>query len=116
FSPDDRLVALALDAQAHRYPSLDDALRPEGATLAVVSPPQLAELLRREAFKVLPPDQEVLRQAAEHQLVPRLDALARVPPARAVATGTPDAEGWVGVEWVRLDARPVVRAAATPGA
>ena len=116
FSPDDRLVALALDAQARRYPSLDDGLRPEGATLAVVSPAQLAELLRREAFKVLPPDQEVLRQAAEHQLVPRLDALARVPPARAVATGTPDAEGWVGVEWVRLDARPVVRAAATPGA
>ena len=41
---------------------------------------------------------------AERQLVPRLDALAKLPPSRAVANGQPDADGWVAVDWEALGA------------
>lgn len=102
FSPDDALVDQALDAQARRFPSVADSLPAARATLAVIAPRQVAELARREAFEVLPPEQELFRQAAERQLVPRLDALAKLPPSRAVADGPPDANGWVAVEWQSL--------------
>ena len=104
FSPDDALVDQALDAQARRFPSVADSLPAGRATLAVIDPRHVATLARREAFEVLPPEQELFRQAAERQLVPRLDALGKLPTARAVATGTPDAEGWVAVEWQPLSA------------
>ena len=104
FSPDDALVDQALDAQARRFPSVADSLPVGPATLAVIAPRQVADLARREAFEVLPPEQELFRRAAERQLVPRLDALGKLPTARAVATGTPDAEGWVAVEWQPLSA------------
>ena len=104
FSPDDALVDQALDAQARRFPSVADSLPVGPATLAVSAPRQVADLARREAFEVLPPEQELFRRAAERQLVPRLDALGKLPTARAVATGTPDAEGWVAVEWQPLSA------------
>ena len=99
FSPDDALVDLALDAQARRYPSVADALPAQTATLAVLAPKQIADLAQREAFEVLPPEQELFRQAAKTHLVPRLDALRKLPTARAVATGKPDSLGWVAVEW-----------------
>jgi uncharacterized protein YfaA (DUF2138 family) len=102
FSPDDALVDQALDAQARRFPSVADSLPPGPATLAVIDPRQVATLARREAFDVLPPEQELFRQAAERQLVPRLDALAKLPLSRAVANGQPDANGWVAVEWHSL--------------
>lgn len=102
FSPDDALVDQALDAQARRFPSVADSLPAARATLAVVDPRQVATLAKREAFEVLPPEQELFRQAAERQLVPRLDALAKLPPSRAVADGKPDANGWVAVEWQSL--------------
>jgi len=79
-----------------------DSLPAARATLAVIAPRQVAELARREAFEVLPPEQELFRQAAERQLVPRLDALAKLPLSRAVADGPPDANGWVAVEWQSL--------------
>ncbi|WP_159445482.1 DUF2138 family protein [Rhizobacter sp. OV335] len=104
FSPDDALVDQALDAQARRFPSVADSLPVGPATLAVIAPRQVADLARREAFEVLPPEQELFRRAAERQLVPRLDALGKLPTARAVAAGTPDAEGWVAVEWQSLSA------------
>jgi uncharacterized protein YfaA (DUF2138 family) len=104
FSPDDALVDQALDAQARRFPSVADSLPVGPATLAVIAPRQVAELTRREAFEVLPPEQELFRRAAERQLVPRLDALGKLPTARAVATGTPDAEGWVAIDWQPLSA------------
>ena len=102
FSPDDTLVAQALDAQARRYPGVSEGW-PEGpATLAVLAPPQIADLARREAFAVLEPGQELFRQAAERRLVPRLDALRKLAGVRAVASGTPDSQGWVGIEWQAL--------------
>jgi len=110
FSPDDKLVERALNTQGKRYPSILDAL-PVGpsTTLAVAASAQMAALLQREAFAVLPPGQEVLRQAAERHLVPRFDALRKLPAARAVTTGAPDGNGWVAIDW-----QPV-RAAVTPG-
>jgi uncharacterized protein YfaA (DUF2138 family) len=100
FSPDDKLVELALNTQAKRYPGVVDTLPPAaGTTLAVGAPAQIADLLQREAFAVLPASQEVLRQAAQQHLVPRLDALRKLPPARAVAQGAADGNGWVAVDW-----------------
>ncbi|WP_348014271.1 DUF2138 family protein [Roseateles sp.] len=99
FSPDDTLVGLALDAQARRYPSVADALPAQTATLAVLAPRQIADLAQREAFQVLPPNQELFLQAAKTHLVPRLDALRKLPAARAVAAGKPDSLGWVAVDW-----------------
>lgn len=102
FSPDDALVAKALDAQARRYPGVSEGW-PEGpATLAVLAPRQLADLAQREAFAVLEPGQGLFRQAAERRLVPRLEALRKLPGVRAVASGTPDPQGWVAIEWLPL--------------
>lgn len=106
FSPDDALVNQALDAQARRYPGVSEGWPDGPATLAVLAPPQLAELARREAFAVLEPGQELFRQAAERRLVPRLEALRKLPGVRAVARGVPDAQGWVGIEWLPLPAAP----------
>jgi uncharacterized protein YfaA (DUF2138 family) len=106
FSPDEKLVQRALETQDKRYPSINDGLGASaaGATLAVAAPAQIAELLQREAFAVLPPEQEVLRQAAERHLVPRFDALRRLPATRAVARGVPDGQGWTAVDWQPLSA------------
>jgi uncharacterized protein YfaA (DUF2138 family) len=104
FSPDDKLAERALDAQERRYPSLADALPKQGATLAVLVPAQIATLLQREAFQVLPPEKELFRQAAQQHLVPRLDALRKLDAARAVARGAPDAQGWVEIDWQPFDA------------
>jgi uncharacterized protein YfaA (DUF2138 family) len=105
FSPDDKLVELALNTQAKRYPGVADTLPPAGGTTLVVgAPAQIADLLQREAMAVLPADQEILRQAARQHLVPRLDALRKLPPARAVAQGAGDGDGWVPVEWQAMTA------------
>lgn len=109
FSPDAELVEQALDAQARRYPSVADTLagpaNGKGAVLGVGTPARLAELLRREAFAVLTPQQESFRQAADELLVPRLVSLGRLPPAQAVAAGAPDAQGWLPVAWQPLSSR-----------
>ncbi len=105
FSPDDKLVDLALDTQAKRFPSVLDAVgEGPGTTLAVGAPAQIANLLQREAFAVLPADQEVLLQAARQHLVPRFDALRKLGPVRAVAQGAADGNGWVAVDWQALQA------------
>ena len=110
YSPDDALVGLTLDALAKRYPSLEDTLPATGATLAVLAPKQLADLAQQEAFRVLEPEQEALYQAARGRLLPRLAALSKLPTARAVANGAPDANGWVAVDWQPLTAPAAVPA------
>jgi uncharacterized protein YfaA (DUF2138 family) len=120
FSPDDQLVGLAQSAQERRYPSLGDTLPVGAATLAVVAPKEVADLVQREAFAVLPPQQELLRQAATAHLVPRLDALRRWPAVHAAPLGQPSALGWVDVVWTPLiaprpaTAAPEAAAAAAP--
>ena len=117
FSPDDKLVELALSAQQRRYPSLGDTLPAGAATLAVVAPRQVADLLQREAFAVLPAQQELLRQAATEHLVPRLDALRRWPDVHAAPVGAPSAQGWVDIVWVPLaGASPQAAASAASAA
>jgi len=111
FSPDDKLVELALQAQGRRYPGVADTLPAGAATLAVVVPRQVADLAQREAFEVLPAQQEIFRQAARSHLVPRLETMRGWPAVRAVATGKPSAEGWVPIAWQPL---PDARAAAAP--
>jgi uncharacterized protein YfaA (DUF2138 family) len=106
FSPDDTLVDLAISTQERRFPSVADTLPPGGAALAIVAPAKLADLVQREAFAVLPPQQELLRQAAEAHLVPRLETLRHWPAVRASATGTPSTEGWVTIAWQPLAGAP----------
>jgi len=106
FSPDDKLVDLALSAQERRYPSVGDTLPAGAPTLALVAPRQVADLLQREAFAVLPPQQELFHQAATAHLLPRLDALRRWPDVHAAPVGAPSSTGWVDVVWT-----PVVTAA-----
>ena len=117
FSPDDKLVELALSAQQRRYPSLGDTLPAGAATLTVVAPRQVADLVQREAFAVLPAQQELFRQAATEHLVPRLDALRRWPDVHAAPVGAPTAQGWVDVVWVPLaGASPQAAPASAPAA
>jgi uncharacterized protein YfaA (DUF2138 family) len=99
FSPDDGLVDLALDTQSRRYPSIGESMPVGTAFMALLAPKQIADLVQREAFLVLPPGQELFRQAAERHLVPRLNALRKLPTARASVSGLPDANGWVSIDW-----------------
>lgn len=98
FSPDARLVARAEDAIARRYPSVADTLGGQPA-IAVAAPAGVAELLKREALAVLPPDQAGFRQAAETQLWPRLASFGQLPAVQAVPAGAADAQGWVALDW-----------------
>jgi uncharacterized protein YfaA (DUF2138 family) len=98
FSPDDTLVARAEDAIARRYPAVADTLGGQPA-VAVAAPAQVADLLRREALAVLPPEQAAMRQAAETRLLPRLAAFGQLPAAQAVPQGAADAQGWVALDW-----------------
>jgi len=117
FSPDDKLVELALSAQQRRYPNLRDTLPAGAATLAVVAPRQVADLVQREAFAVLPAQQELFHQAATEHLVPRLDALRRWPDVHAAPVGSPSAQGWVDIVWVPLaGASPQAAPASAPAA
>ncbi len=116
FSPDDKLVELALSAQDRRYPSIGDTLPAGAPTLAVIAPKQVADLLQREAFAVLPAQQELFHQAAVSHLVPRLDALRRWPDVHAAPVGTPSAQGWVEVVWTSVVEPAAAAPAATPAA
>jgi uncharacterized protein YfaA (DUF2138 family) len=113
FSPDASLVARAADTLARRYPSVADTLNRDAAsqraTLAVVTPVNVAELLHHEALKVMTPRQSGFQQAAETQLFPRLNAFGRLPPAQAVLRGPPDAQGWTALDWQALPPAEVGR-------
>jgi uncharacterized protein YfaA (DUF2138 family) len=103
FSPDGALVSLAADALARRYPSVNDNLPTASPNvLALATPSELAELLRREALAVLPSSQTLLRQAADTHLAPRLATLAQWAPVMAVTGAATDAQGWTPVEWQEL--------------
>lgn len=106
FSPDDALVDLALAAQARRYPSIADALPAASTSLAVLEPARLADLAEQETFAVIQPDQDLFRQAATQHLLPLLASLRKLPNVRAVPIRSPDAQGWVAIEW-----QPLVSAA-----
>ncbi len=100
FSPDAALVARAEDAIARRYPSVADTLGNGAKTaVATAAPAQIAELMKREALAVLPPDQANFRQAAENLLFPRLVSFGKLPAAQAVPAGARDSQGWTALDW-----------------
>ncbi|ANQ83154.1 hypothetical protein dqs_0071 [Azoarcus olearius] len=108
FSPDAALVDKALDVGAKLYPAVGDSL-PDGArTLALLEPAALAKLVRKEVFAALPRDEEaVLRNAADANLLPRLEALAKYPPLRLVrAEGALEGRGWHALQWESAGNRP----------
>ncbi|WP_395699475.1 DUF2138 family protein [Aquabacterium sp.] len=105
FSPDAELVDQAQAAIARRYPSLAETLGGDpAATLALVAPGQVAELLKREALGVIPVQQAGFRQAAENQLLPRLASFGKLPAVRALPQGAADAQGWQALDWQPLKA------------
>jgi uncharacterized protein YfaA (DUF2138 family) len=104
FSPDDVLVDLALATEQRRYPSLASVMPAGSTALAVFAPAQIADMTQREAFAVLPANQELFRQAAKAHLVPRLDTLRQWPAVRVVPHGAAAADGWVALDWLPLNA------------
>lgn len=123
FSPDQKLVGRALDVVAKRYPAILDSLPRAGDTLAVLTPASLAALVQKETFASLPKGEEgVLRQAAEANLIPRLDSLGRLPPFRLVRQGPLPDKGaaWQEVNWQEIpgpsSVKPGALSAAPSGA
>ena len=84
--------------------------------IVVLTPKQIADLAQRETFELLSQSQQVFRRAAEQHLVPRLDALRKLPAARAVPRGAPDANGWVAIDWQAVKAASTDPAAPTQAA
>lgn len=105
FSPDAQLVEQAQATIARRYPSVADMVEGDAAaTLALVAPPQVSALVKRESLAVITPQQALFRQAAEAQWLPRLAAFGKLPAARAVPQGGADAQGWQPLQWQALKA------------
>lgn len=103
FSPDAQRVTAAIDTLARRYPSLATTLPESGPMVAVVTPSAIAALARDEILKMLPADQEpVLRPVADRTLLPRLAALGRHPPHRAVLDAAPTGRTWQVLDWQAL--------------
>jgi uncharacterized protein YfaA (DUF2138 family) len=98
-SPDQALTDQSLKAQAHQFPSLADSWAAQPGVL-LLDPRQIADLLQREAYQVLPSSEPALRQAADQHLLPRLAALRRQPAVAVQTEGTPDAQGWLPLRWV----------------
>ncbi len=105
-SPDQALADQSLKAQAKQFPSLADSWAAQPGLL-LLDPRQIADLLQREAYQVLPTSETSLRQAADLHLKPRLAALRRQPAVAVQTEGTPDAQGWLPLRWVpRKNAAP----------
>lgn len=105
-SPDQALVDQSLKAQAKQFPSLADSWSAQPGLL-LLDPRQIADLLQREAYQVLPSSEERLRQAADLHLLPRLAALRQQAAVSVQAQGQPDAQGWLPLRWVpRKNAAP----------
>jgi uncharacterized protein YfaA (DUF2138 family) len=101
FSPDAALVEQALAVGRKKAPAIGDRLADPRHTVGLISPSALSDLIRKEAFDVLPKAGEpVLRAAADVHLVPRLEALKKYPPYRLVLKTLPaSGAAWEPVEW-----------------
>ncbi|WP_338849816.1 DUF2138 family protein [Massilia sp. W12] len=102
FSPDVKLVQLALQTQAKRYPNLRDVLPKNSKTLVWLSSPKLAQMMRNETLQVLDtPGEELFLMQAKTHLWPKLDALKKYPSWRLQLSRLPgkDEKAWLPVEW-----------------
>lgn len=120
FSPDATLVDDALAVQGKRFPAVADTMPRDRQARTVLSftPSTLALLVRREATRALPADQEALfLNAARAHLFPKLKALGAYPAMSLVLPGNlPSGRGWVSVTWQQSGAPHGVLAAAPASA
>jgi len=121
FSPDATLVDDALAVRGKRFPAAADTMPREQQARTVLSftPSTLAPLVRREATKALPAEQEALfLNAARAHLFPKLKALGAYPAMSLVlADSLPSGRAWVPVTWRQSGApRGVLASAAQPRA
>lgn len=107
FSPDKRLVDLALDTLARKFPNAGEQFAGGGATVALVTPRTLADMAMREAMSALSgPGDERLREATKTLLPGRLKALAQHPPYQVALDGAPPAIArWMPLQWHALQER-----------
>lgn len=107
FSPDARLVELALDTLAAKHPSAADQIDTAAPTLGLVTPRTLAEMAQREAIGALGrPGDDRLQQAARTLLPPRMKALAQYPPYQVVLSGERQSgAAWRPIEWRSVEKR-----------
>lgn len=102
FSPDPALVEQALAVSHKLQPALSDgwANADSAATLAVIFPKQLTQLAKQEVTISLPTDKnQVLRDAAERHLFPRLTAIEKYTPLRMQLQQEKYTSGWVALDW-----------------
>lgn len=103
FSPDAALVNQALAVAHKQHPAVSDGWKnpkPASYTIALVSPLKLAKLAKQEIVLSLPRQQdELLRNAAEQHLLPKLAAVEQYPPMRLDISATPERAGWVELQW-----------------
>lgn len=120
FSPDGALVDDALAVQGKRFPAVADTMQRAQLARTVLSftPSTLAPLVRREATKALPADQEALfLNAARAHLFPKLKTLAAYPPVSLVLPDSlPSGRAWVPVIWQQAGTPPRGAQAAVPPA
>jgi uncharacterized protein YfaA (DUF2138 family) len=103
FSPDSALVEQALAVAHKRQPAVSDSWSDSGgaaSTVGMIDPTQLAQLAELEVSKSLPRQQdELLLNAAEEHLLPKLAALKKYPPLRLKTHDVPKGAGWVELDW-----------------
>ena len=103
FSPDAALVDQALAVAHKRQPAASDSWKDASVaanTLALIGPNQLSQLAEREVALSLPRQQdELLRNAADQHLLPKLAAVKKYPAMRLEMKDTPKGAGWVELEW-----------------
>ncbi len=118
FSPDGALVDDALAVQGKRFPAVADTMQrgQQARTVLSFTPSTLAPLVRREATKALPADQEALfLNAARAHLFPKLKTLAAYPAVSLVLPDNlPAGRAWVPVTWQQAGTPRGVPAAAPP--
>lgn len=103
FSPDAALVEQALAVAHKRQPAISDSWKSSDVaanTVGMIGPAPLAQLAELEVAMSLPRQQdELLRNAAEEHLLPKLAALKKYPPLRLEMREAPKGAGWVELDW-----------------
>ncbi len=104
FSPDAVLVERALEVAHKRQPAISDKWKVDASlvnTVAMFGPDALAQLAEKEIAKSLPRQQdELLRNAADRHLLPKLAAVRKYSPMRLELGSMSKGAGWIEVNWL----------------
>ncbi len=108
FSPDKRLVDLALDTLARKFPHAGEQLASDGATVGLITPRTLSDMAMREALNALAgAGDERLREATKTLLPARMKAFAQHPPYQVLIDATKPAQTqWRPLQWKSMSNRP----------